>query len=104
MLGTFFAVNPDLKLRTCGSDGDRSRMIELFTAQRVQVPDNREEHFHTLAGSAPRYARRQRKLSCADETTIRTLALSKSLRSLAADFGVSHETVRSTIRREGDSR
>ena len=37
---------------------------------------------------------RARKLTPAEESTIRALAGTKSLRSLAADFGVSHETVR----------
>jgi hypothetical protein len=39
---------------------------------------------------------RQRKLSHEQESTIRGLALTKSRRELAADFGVNHETVRST--------
>jgi hypothetical protein len=32
-----------------------------------------------------------------ERTAIRALAMTKSLRSLAADFGVSHETVRRLI-------
>ncbi len=44
-----------------------------------------------------RYARRSRKLTPADETAIRVLAGTESLRSLAADFGVSHETVRAIV-------
>ena len=41
---------------------------------------------------------RHRKLSPAEEADIRALAATKSLRSLAADFGVSHETVRAVLR------
>jgi hypothetical protein len=41
----------------------------------------------------------RRKLAPEQESTIRALARTKSLRSLAADFGVSHETVRSICRR-----
>ncbi len=44
-----------------------------------------------------RYARRSRKLTPADETAIRVLAGTKSLRSLAADLGVSHETIRAIV-------
>jgi hypothetical protein len=41
---------------------------------------------------------RARRLTTADEAAIRALAATKSLRSLAADFGVSHETVRAILR------
>ena len=40
----------------------------------------------------------RRKLSSAQEATIRTLAVTKSLCLLAADFGVSHEMVRAVLR------
>jgi hypothetical protein len=45
----------------------------------------------------PRYRHRPRKLTAADEAAIRALAGTRSLRALAADFGVSHETVRAII-------
>ena len=49
--------------------------------------------------SAPRrYARRLSKLTPDQEAAIRTLEGTRSLRSLAADYGVSHETIR-TIQR-----
>ncbi len=51
------------------------------------------------SGRAPSQIARVRKLSLDQESAIRTLALTKSLRSLAADFGVSHETVRAVCRR-----
>jgi hypothetical protein len=41
---------------------------------------------------------RQRKLLPDQVTTLRALAGSKSLRALAADFGVSHETIRALVR------
>ncbi len=47
-----------------------------------------------------RYRHRHRKLTSADEGTIGALAETKSLRTLAADFAVSHETIRSIIKRE----
>ena len=42
----------------------------------------------------PRYHLRARKLTTEQESVIRAMATTKSLRSLAADFGVSHETIR----------
>ena len=44
--------------------------------------------------SYPRYSTRARKLGVDQEATIRALAATRSLRSLAAEFGVSHETIR----------
>lgn len=46
-----------------------------------------------------RYARRPGKLTPAQESTICALGGTRSLRSLAADFGVSHETIRIVIKR-----
>ncbi len=40
---------------------------------------------------------RRRKLSPEQESAVRALAFTKSLRSLAADFGVSHETIRAIL-------
>ena len=48
--------------------------------------------------TARRYVRRPGKLTAAQESAIRALAGTKSLRSLAADFGVSHETVWAVLR------
>ncbi len=48
-----------------------------------------------------------RKLALAEESAIRALAATKSLRLLATDVGVSHETIRAVLRNpmgiEGDS-
>src|SRR5215211_5338284 len=43
---------------------------------------------------------RRKKLAPDQVVTIYTLASSTSLRSLAADFGVSHETIRAVVRQE----
>ena len=48
--------------------------------------------------SGHRYRYRAHKLPAAEEAVIRALAATKNLRSLAADFGVSHETVRAVLR------
>jgi hypothetical protein len=37
-------------------------------------------------------------LTAEQESTIRALAATRSLRSLAAEFGVSHETIRAVLR------
>ncbi|MDP9356798.1 MAG: hypothetical protein M3R02_16200 [Chloroflexota bacterium] len=50
------------------------------------------------SGRAVPHVAQPRKLSLDQESAIRTLAQTKSLRSLAADFGVSHETVRAIVR------
>ena len=52
--------------------------------------------------SPPRFrCELRRKLTPDQEAAIRSLAGTKSLRALAADFGVSHETVRAVLRRPG---
>ena len=45
------------------------------------------------------HAPRRRKLTPEQEAAIRALAGTRSLRALAAEFGVSHETVRTALRR-----
>jgi DNA-binding GntR family transcriptional regulator len=45
----------------------------------------------------PRYRARARKLTPDQETSIRAFGTTKSLRALAAEFGVSHETVRAVL-------
>ena len=50
------------------------------------------------ASSPVRYRVRARRLTPEQESAIRTLSGSKSLRSLAADFDVSHETIRAVLR------
>ncbi len=57
---------------------------------------------HRVSGQSGRAApdiAQPRKLSIDQESAIRALAATKSLRSLATDFGVSHETVRSVVRK-----
>ena len=50
------------------------------------------------SGRAAYQAPRPRRLTPEEEVAVRALAESRSLRSLAADFGVSHETVRRVVR------
>ena len=47
------------------------------------------------------HAPRRRKLAPEQEAAIRASAADRSLRSLAAEFGVSHETIRATLRSAG---
>ncbi len=72
-------------------------MLEFFAPRRVAVPDLRERSRQVVCGSGRRYARRGRKLTHTEDAAIRALAQTKSLRSLAADFGVSHETIRAIL-------
>ena len=72
-------------------------MVELFSPRKVQIPDYYVKHSPIFDGAESRYTRRPRKLSPAEERKIRFLSQYQSLRSLAADFDVSHETVRTII-------
>ena len=69
---------------------------------RVRIPGPdlrpRRERVPRGPGRRYRYGARARKLTPDQEATIRALGATKSLRSLAADFGVSHETVRAVCR------
>jgi hypothetical protein len=80
-----------------GSDGDRSRMIELFRPRRVNFPQV-QVGGTVHVGTSQRYSFRAHKLTSDDKVKIRALAGTRSLRSLAADFGVSHETIRTNSR------
>ncbi len=83
----------------------------LFRPIRVLILDFRADPCPSVRsacrsrhnGSAPsRYRDRPRKLTSEQEAAIRALAGTKSLRSLAAEFGVSHETVRAVLARSND--
>ncbi len=91
--------------------GSTQHLQNLFgygLSLRVPVPDLRPGPVYTPRWSTEsprnvacprRYARRPSKLTPMQESTIRALAGTKTLRSLAADFEVSHETVRSVLKR-----
>ena len=80
-----------------GSDGGRHRVLELFAPRRLVVPDLRPRRRRASYGSETRYSAQGQKLTPEDEAHIRAFAGTRSLRSLAAEFGVSHETVRSVL-------
>ena len=74
---------------------------------RIPFPDLRTEttshpRWPSSRAAAPpsRYRARARRLTPEQETTIRALAGTRSLRSLAVDVGVSHETIRAVVRQE----
>ena len=50
------------------------------------------------SGRSPYQRARPRRLSPAEREAIRVLAPNRTLRDLAAEFGVSHETVRAVLR------
>jgi hypothetical protein len=99
-------VTSSVKLCMGGSDGGRVCVLELFVPRRVVVHDYRTRPSvipcwpsrHSTA-SYVRYRARARKLTTEQESVIRALTGTKSLRALAADFGVSHETIRAICRR-----
>ena len=69
--------------------------------RRITVPDLRPRHRCRRCGTDARYSVRTHKLGPAEESAIRSLAATKSLRSLAPEFGVSHESVRAVLRESG---
>ncbi len=73
-------------------------MLELFALRRITLPDLHPRQHRHRCGPGVRYSSRARRLTVAEEAAIRALAQTKSLRSLAANFGVSHETVRTALR------
>ncbi len=78
--------------------GASASSVPWASAVRVIVPDFRQQRDRALSRPGRRYRQRTRKLTPLQESAIRALAASKSLRSLAADFDVSHETVRTVVR------
>ena len=72
----------------------------IIPAARVRIPfpDLRPRRDRVPCGSGGRYRCRTRKLTPAEEAAIRALVGTRSLRTLAADFGVSHETIRAVLR------
>jgi hypothetical protein len=50
-----------------------------------------------------RYRARARRLTSEQESAIRALAATRSLRSLAADFSVGHETIRAVVRKDREA-
>lgn len=83
--------------RDRGSDGGRSNARTTATGfVLVGLPPTRRT---VGASGRASYARdRPRQLSAEERAAVHALARTKSLRSLAADFGVSHETVRRVLR------
>ena len=96
-MNTSAEVRGLVKAEIADSTGGRLRVLELFAPRRVLVPDLRPLSRRRRCGSGVRYAVRARKLTPAQESAIRALAETKSMRSLAADFGVSHETNRAPV-------
>jgi hypothetical protein len=106
--GTRWAFQPRLRLirngtqrlrRGGGSDGLRSHARTTATGVvLIGLPPVRRTV--GASGRASCSRERPRQLSAEERSAVRSLAHTKSLRSLAADFGVSHETVRGVIRDE----
>lgn len=98
-LHPFFAVNPLLRYCNGGSDGIRSchRTTRPDTVLVALPPTRRRVG---ASGRTPYQIPRATRLT--DEEQLRVCARheqGQSLRALAADFSVSHETIRAVIRR-----
>jgi hypothetical protein len=101
-----------VKFEIAGSKGIEAGSSILPDGRcRIPFPDLRTETTPNVrwlprrqprgnVSTCPRYRARARKLTAQQEAAIRALAGSRSLRSLAADFGVSCETIRAVVRLE----
>jgi hypothetical protein len=86
-------------------DGDRFREIDvvalpltafLYPKRLLRLKRNAMAKRCDVS-EGPRYHLRTRKLTSEQELAIRAMAKTKSLRSLAAEYGVSHETIRTVL-------
>ena len=94
---TLVTVSVEKKGCTSGSDGDRLRIgVTETTTSRSR---SRLKSSALGVRAAPYSTQRPRQLLPEERDAIRSLAPTKSLRSLAADFRVSHETIRSVLKR-----
>ena len=93
-------ARPSVKGETANPTGGRFRgcilpldaLVFALPAERRRVGPSRRDAYHEP---------RRRKLSPEQAAAIRASAGNRSLRELAAEFGVSHETVRSVIQGAG---
>jgi hypothetical protein len=83
-------------------------MLELFAPRRIQIPDlgpcvsqSCRWPLRRCGTPRPRFRARVRKLTIEQVAAIRPLAETQTLRTLDAEFGVSHETIRTTLRAAG---
>ena len=70
-------------------------MIELLTPRRVPLADFRLPCYCAAGNPGERYSRRSKKLTEQDIDTIQRTN-GRTLRDLATEYGVSHETIRAT--------
>lgn len=80
-----------------GSDGIRSR-ARTTTTGWVIVAAPGERRKVGASGRVPYLRRRPTRLTEAERAQVASLAETRSLRSLAADYGVSHETIGAVLR------
>ena len=86
--GTEPAPSEPARWATSGS----SPGLSVVPLSRPRWPSRRN------VSASPRYRARAGQLASEQEATVRAQAATKSLRSLAAEFGVSHETIRTVLR------
>jgi hypothetical protein len=94
------AVNPSPESCRGGSDGLRSSN-SITTASVIYLPILPIDRETGDIDSPSRPTRTMRKLTPDQRAEIRSLARTRSLRDLAASYGVSHETIR-TVLKTGD--
>ena len=79
-----------------GSDGDRSRANPLPQGAVIigHAPARRQVG---ISARSPYNQPRPRRLTLSERAAVLVAAPNRTLRELAADFGVSHETIRSVL-------
>jgi hypothetical protein len=87
-IGFSSSIIPDQRSRIPFSD------LRTEPTSHPRWPSSRD------AATPSRYRARARRLPVEQESAIRALAGTRSLRSLAVDFGVSHETIRAVVRQK----
>jgi hypothetical protein len=89
--------SPRCRRLSGGSDGDRSSdtTIAVDTVPVRPAPPRRRVG---TSGRASYQQPRARKLDSEDQSRLHAAAAGRSLRSLGAEFGISHEAVRSLLR------
>jgi hypothetical protein len=95
----FFSWDCQVRRLSGGSDGDRSVGCILPVGSLV-IAVRPPLHVAGRSKRATYRSPRQRKLSAEQVEAIRTEAGNRTLRELAAEFGVSHETIRTVLRQQ----
>ena len=80
------------------------RALTPLPAESIVVAAPAQRHHAGRSGRSPSQRARPRRLSLEEREALRASAPNHTLRELAAEFGVSHETIRAVVRSPAPSR